>query len=392
MGEPVIVAAVRTPVGRGIKGALKDVRPENLAALAIDAVLDRASALKPALVDDVVLGCATPEGPQGLNIGRMAMLMTRLPDTTPGMTVNRYCSSGLEVIAQASDRILAGRSRATIAGGVESMSAVPLAGYNVTANPDLFRTRPEAYISMGLTAENVAAQFKVSREDQDLFAQQSHDRALAAQKNGWFDGQLVPVPYKIVSTDAKGRPQVQELKLEKDEGPRADSSLEKLAKLKPAFKSDGTVTAGNSSQISDGAAAVLIVDRALAEELGLKPLARLIAYQVRGVAPEIMGIGPIAAVPRALAEAKLDMKDIGVIELNEAFAAQSLAVVRELKMDPAKVNVNGGAIALGHPLGATGTKLTVQIVAEMHRRNLRYGLVTMCIGGGMGAAGIFEKL
>lgn len=391
MAEPVIVAAVRTPVGRGIRGALKDVRPENLAALAIDAVLDRAPALKPERVDDVVLGCATPEGPQGLNIGRMAMLMTRLPDTTTGMTVNRYCSSGLEVIAQASDRIAAGRTKVTIAGGVESMSAVPLAGYNVTANPDLFRARPEAYITMGLTAENVAAQYKISREDQDIFSQQSHERALKAQKEGYFQGQLVAVPYKTIGADVKGRPVVNESKLEADEGPRADSSLEKLAKLKPAFKPDGTVTAGNSSQISDGAAAVLLMDRAVAEELGLKPLARLIAYQVRGVGPEVMGIGPVAAIPRALAEAGLTLKDIGVIELNEAFAAQALAVIRELKLDPAKVNVHGGAIALGHPLGATGTKLSVQVIAEMHRRNLKYGMVSMCIGGGMGAAGIFEK-
>lgn len=393
MPEAVLVSAVRTPVGRAPKGALSTTRPDDLAATALRGALDRVKGLEKREIDDVILGCALPEGEAGLDLARWAILRAGLPVEIPGVTVNRLCSSGLEAIAQADQRIRAGGCRVVIAGGAESMSLIPMGGLKPSPNPWMAEHYPAALLTMGLTAERVARHHHVSREDQDAFALASHQKALAAQAAGRFDDELIPVPVTLTSPDGKpGKLQVQEKNFAADEGPRADTSAEALAKLKPVFHANGSVTAGNSSQTSDGAAAAVLMEAGHAHRLGVKPLARLVAYAAVGCLPEEMGMGPVTAVPKALERAGLKLEDIGVIELNEAFAAQALAVIRQLGLDPAKVNVNGGAIALGHPLGCTGAKLTATLLQEMERRKLRYGMVTMCVGGGMGAAGIFERL
>ena len=393
MTEAVIVSAVRTPVGRAPKGALATTRPDDLAAIAMGGALERVPGLDRAEVDDVILGCAMPEGEQGYNIGRFAALRAQLPVDVPGATVNRLCASGLEAIAQGDMRIRAGHMRVVIAGGAESMSMIPMGGSKPSPNPWLAEHYPASLLTMGLTAERVARHYKISRQDQDAFALGSHKKALAAQAAKKFDEELVSVKVTSAAPGAKaGKPTVTETVFAADEGPRADTSAEALAALKPVFHAAGTVTAGNASQTSDGAAATVLMEAGRAKELGIAPLARLVAYAVAGCLPEEMGVGPIYAVPKALKMAGLKLEDIELIEFNEAFAAQALAVMRELGMDPAKVNVNGGAIALGHPLGCTGAKLTATLLAEMKRRNARYGMVTMRVGGGMGAAGIFERL
>ena len=389
--EAVIVAAARTAVGRAKRGSLASVRPDEMIVAVIQELMRRAAPLRPEDIDDVILGCAFPEGEQGMNIGRMAALRAGLPIGVPGQTVNRFCSSGLQTIADGAAAILAGLADVVIAGGTESMSMVPMAGNKFSPNPGFAADQPEVYTSMGLTAENVSVKYGVNREDQDAFALASHQKAVAAIDAGRFRDDIVPLKVEIVEAGGKGR-SVREFVFEVDEGPRRDTSAESLAKLKPAFKQNGTVTAGNSSQMSDGAAAVVVMSAEKAKQVGLKPLARFVTYAVGGVPPEIMGVGPVEAIPKALRRAGLKLDDIDLIELNEAFAAQSLAVLRTLEIDPEKANVNGGAIALGHPLGCTGAKLTTQLLSEMKRRRLRYGMVTMCIGGGMGAAGIFESL
>lgn len=393
MPEAVVVSAVRTPVGRAPKGALSTTRPDDLAAIALNGALARVPGLDRAEIDDVILGCAQPEGESGWNMARMVALRARLPVEVPGVTVNRLCSSGLEAIALADLRIRAGGDRVVVAGGAETMSMLPFGGLKPRPNPWLAESYPAALLTMGLTAERVARHYGVSREDQDAFALASHRKAIAAQAAGRFDEELIPVVVTTATPGTKaGKPVATEKVFAADEGPRADTSLEALAKLKPAFHAQGTVTAGNASQTSDGAAAVVLMDAARAQELGIQPLARLVAYAVTGCLPEEMGIGPITAIPKALKRAGLALGDIGLIELNEAFAAQALAVIRALGLDPERVNVNGGAIALGHPLGCTGAKLTATLLSEMRLRQARYGLVTMCAGGGMGAAGIFERL
>ena len=391
MKEAVIVAAVRTAVGRAKRGTLVDVRPDEMAAVVIKEVLRRAEPVRPEDIEDVIMGCAFPEGEQGMNVARVALLRAGLPYTVPGQTVNRFCSSGLQTIAIAAQQIMAGMGSCIIAGGVESMSMVPMTSNKFVPNPWLVENYPQAYVSMGQTAENVARKYGISREDQDQFGYRSHMRAIAAQDAGKFADEIVPLEIEQVVLE-DGKQVTRRIVFDADEGPRRDTSLEKMARLKPAFARHGTVTAGNSSQMSDGAAAVLVMERERAESLGLKPLARFVGYAVGGVPPELMGIGPTVAVPRVLQLTGLSLDDIGLIELNEAFAAQSLAVIRELGLDEEITNVNGGAIALGHPLGCTGAKLTVQILNEMARREVQFGLVTMCIGGGMGAAGIFERL
>jgi len=393
MPEAVIVSAVRTPVGRAPKGSLATTRPDDLAATALGAALERVPALDKTEIDDVILGCAQPEGEAGFNMARFAALRAGFPVEVPGVTVNRLCASGLEAIAQADMRIRTGTDRVVVAGGAESMSMIPMGGSKPSPNPWLAENYPASLLTMGLTAERVARNYNVSREDQDAFALGSHQKALAAQAAGRFEGELVPVTVTTATPGPKaGKPQVSETVFGADEGPRADTSAEALARLKPAFHVQGTVTAGNASQTSDGAAAAVLMDAGRARELGLQPLARLVAYTATGCLPEEMGIGPIRAIPRALKMAGLTLDDIGLIELNEAFAAQALAVIRTLGLDPDKVNVNGGAIALGHPLGCTGAKLTATLLQEMKRRQVHYGMVTMCVGGGMGAAGIFERL
>jgi len=393
MPEAVLVSAVRTPVGRAPKGALSTTRPDDLAATALCGALDRIPGLNRAEIDDVILGCAQPEGEQGWNIARMAALRASLPVEIPGVTVNRLCSSGLEAIALADLRIRLGGDRVVVAGGAESMSLIPLGGLKPSPNPWLAEHYPSALLTMGLTAERVARRYQIPREDQDAFALASHQKALAAQAAGRFAEELVPVTVTIAVPGAKaGKPTVTETVLAADEGPRADTSLEALANLKPAFHAQGTVTAGNSSQTSDGAAAAVLMEAGRARELGIRPLGRLVAYAATGCLPEEMGVGPITAIPKALKLAGLSLDEIGLIELNEAFAAQALAVIRVLGLDPERINVNGGAIALGHPLGCTGAKLTATLLGEMRRRQVRYGMVTMCVGGGMGAAGIFELL
>ena len=387
MKEAVIVSAVRTAVGRARRGALASYRPDEMAAVVIGEVLDRAAVVEPELVEDVHLGCAMPEGEQGMNVARIALLRAGLPYTVPGQTINRFCSSGLQTIALAAERIMAGFGTCMVAGGTESMSLVPMISNKFAPNPWLAENYPGVYMSMGLTAERVADEFGVSREDQDEFGYQSHIRAIAAQDAGKFDDEIVPIQVDTVTANGATT-----AAFTADEGPRRDTTLDAMAKLKPAFKQNGTVTAGNSSQMSDGAAAVLVMEREMAESFGLKPLVRYLGLSSAGVRPEVMGIGPLEAIPKVLKLTGLNLSDMGVIELNEAFAAQALAVIRELGLDRNKVNVNGGAIALGHPLGCTGAKLTVQIIHEMLRKGHRYGLVTMCIGGGMGAAGIFEHL
>jgi len=393
MPEAVLVSAVRTPVGRAPKGALSTTRPDDLAAIALTGALDRIPALDRAEIDDVLLGCAQPEGEQGWNIARWAALRAGLPVEIPGVTVNRLCSSGLEAIALADLRIRSGGDRVVIAGGAESMSLLPMGGLKPSPNPYMAEHYPASLLTMGLTAERVARHYNVSREDQDAFALLSHQKAVAAQAAGRFDDELIPVQVTTAIPGTKaGKPQVRETIFAADEGPRADTSAEALAKLKPAFHAQGTVTAGNASQTSDGAAAAILMDASRARELGIPPLARLVAYAATGCLPEEMGIGPISAIPKALHRAGLTLNDIGLIEFNEAFAAQALAVIRVLSLDPERINVNGGAIALGHPLGCTGAKLTATLLGEMRRRQVRYGMVTMCVGGGMGAAGIFELL
>ncbi|MFZ0663061.1 MAG: acetyl-CoA C-acyltransferase [Acidobacteriaceae bacterium] len=374
-----IAAAVRTAVGKAPRGALATTRPDELAAVALRGALARVPQLDPAEIEDVILGCAMPEGEQGMNVARIASLRAGLPVRASAMTVNRFCSSGLQAIALAADAVRAGRARVVLAGGTESMSMVPMGGNKFTANPWLIDHYPDVYLSMGLTAENVARKYGITREQADEFALGSHRRAMAAIRAGRFEEEIVP------ATVANG-----EFKI--DEGPRADTSAEALAKLKPAFHAKGTVTAGNSSQTSDGAAAAVVLSEEHARELNIKPMARFVSFATAGVAPEIMGIGPVDAIPKALKLAGLTLDQIDLIELNEAFAAQSLAVIEQAGFDPAKVNVNGGAIALGHPLGCTGAKLTATILHELKRRKLRYGLVTMCVGGGMGAAGVFERI
>ena len=390
--EPVIVAAARTPVGKAKRGSLATVRPEDMAAEVIKALLKRAPALSPEELDDLIIGCAFPEGEQGMNMSRLIGFRAGLPVSVPTETINRFCSSGVQSIAHAAFAIMAGQIQAAIAGGVESMSMVPMTGYKFAPNPYLAANYPEAFTSMGLTAENVAEKYGVSREDQDAFALRSHQRAIKAVESGLFDPELVPIEVDLVTPGDNGKPQHKRFTFARDEGPRADTSTEALARLKPAFKEGGTVTAGNASQMSDGAAGVVIMSRAKAEALGLQPLARFVAFAAAGVPPEIMGIGPVEAIPKALKIAGLSLSDIGLIELNEAFASQSLAVIRTLGLDEEITNVNGGAIALGHPLGATGAKLTTQLLYEMKRRDVEFGMVTMCIGGGMGAAAIFQRI
>ena len=393
MPEAVLVSAVRTPVGRAPKGALSTTRPDDLAATALNGALERVPSLDRAEIDDVILGCAQPEGEQGWNIARFSALRAGLPVEVPGVTVNRLCSSGLEAIALADLRIRSGGDRVVVAGGAESMSLLPFGGLKPSPNPWLAAHYPAALLTMGLTAERVARHYGVSREEQDAFALASHQKAVAAQAEGRFADELIPVPVTTAVPGAKaGKPVVAERVFAADEGPRADTSAEALAKLKPAFHAQGTVTAGNSSQTSDGAAAAVLMEAGRARELGIRPLARLVAYAATGCLPEEMGIGPITAIPKALSQAGLTLDEIGLIEFNEAFAAQALAVIRVLGLDPERINVNGGAIALGHPLGCTGAKLTATLLSEMRRRQVRYGMVTMCVGGGMGAAGIFELL
>jgi acetyl-CoA acyltransferase len=391
MKEAVIVSGARTAVGKAPRGTLRTTRPDDLAATAITEALRRAPGFDPTEVEDVILGCAKPEGPQGFNIARVAAMRAGLPVTVAGQTVNRFCSSGLQTIASAAERIMCGFGIAIVAGGAESMS-LTMSNATFSPNPTLVDASPEHYISMGLTAERVAAKYGISRDDQDDYALRSHTRALNAVQSGRFDPEIAPVKVTFSSVRADGRPDHREIEFRRDEGPRADTSALALASLKPVFARKGTVTAGNSSQTSDGAAAVLVMERQRAEELNLKPLARFVGFAVAGVPPEIMGIGPVESIPKVLKLTGLSLDDIGLIELNEAFAAQTLAVMRTIGLDPDRVNVNGGAIALGHPLGASGTKLTVQLIYEMLRRNVRYGMVTMCIGGGMGASGIFENL
>lgn len=391
--EAVIVAAARTAVGRAKKGSLATTRPDDMASEVISDLLKRVEVLDPADIDDVILGCAFPEGEQGMNMARMVALRAGLPESVPAQTVNRFCSSGLQTIALAANAIMAGQATTIIAGGTESMSMVPMTGLKYAPNPFFAAESPVVYTNMGLTAENVAEKYSVNRADQDEFAYRSHKNANRAVESGLFDPEITPFEVEIVEPGSNGdAPKVREFTFRRDEGPRADTSLEALGKLRAVFKVNGTVTAGNSSQMSDGAAGAIVMSKAKAEELGLEPMVRFVAYAVGGVAPELMGIGPTVAVPKVLALAGLELSDIGLIELNEAFAAQGLAVMRELGMDPEITNVNGGAIAMGHPLGCTGAKLTTQLIYEMKRRDVQFGLVTMCIGGGMGAAGVFENL
>ncbi len=393
MKESIVIAdAVRTPCGKANKGSLRFTRPDTLAGLVIRDLLDRIPALDPKEVDDVIFGCAFPEATQGMNVARQGAILGGLPDSVPAMTINRFCSSGLQAIAIAAERIASGASDLIIAGGVESMSQVPMGGYTMRPNPDLMEQRPEVYISMGLTAEKVADSYEVSREDQDRFALESHQKAVEAWNKNLFDSQITPVKVKRTFVSGDGEMAEEESEFRVDEGPRKDTSIEALSGLRPVFRQGGSVTAGNSSQMNDAASAVVVMSEKTARQLKLEPKARYCGYATAGVAPEIMGIGPIEAVPKVLELTGLKLSDIDLIELNEAFAAQSLAVIRELEFDPEIVNVNGGAIAMGHPLGCTGAKLTTQIIYELARRNDRYGLVTMCVGGGMGAAGIFERL
>jgi acetyl-CoA acyltransferase len=392
MAEAVLIDCLRTAAGKAPRGALRNTRPDDLAATVMRALLDRYPQVAQDDIEDVILGCAMPEGEAGSNMARMAALRAGLPVTTPGMTINRFCSSGLQAIAMAADRIRAGGAHILIAGGSESMSMIPMGGNKPAPNSWLVDTHPEVYMNMGLTAERLRTKYGVSREDADAFALSSHQKALAAQAEGRFADEIVPVKVEAVEMNGGAKPRRTETIFDRDEGPRGDTSLEALAKLKPVFHANGTVTAGNSSQTSDGAAAALVMSEKKARELGLKPKARFVSFATAGVPPEIMGIGPVVAIPKALALAGLKLDDIGVIELNEAFAAQALAVMRVAGLDPEKVNLNGGAIALGHPLGCTGAKLTATILREMERRKARYGLVTMCVGGGQGAAGIFERI
>jgi acetyl-CoA acyltransferase len=392
MIDAVIVSAARTPVGKAPTGSLRHARPDDLAAAVLTEALRRAPGLDPAEIDDVILGCAMPEAEQGLNVARIASLRAGLPVSASAMTVNRFCASGLQAIAQAAERIAAGQATAILAGGTESMSLVPIGGHKIAPNPTLVERYPDVYLTTGLVAENHARELKITRDAQDAFALTSHQKALLASDSGLFDQEIVPVTTRSVETGNGTGPTIREVTIRSDEGPRRDTSLEALRKLRPAFHVNGTVTAGNSSQMSDGAAAVLIMSAGRARELNMAPLARFVTFTTAGVEPERFGLGPVPAVQKALARSGLTLDEIDLVELNEAFAAQVLACLQSLPIDPERLNVNGGAIALGHPLGCTGAKLTTSLVYEMRRRDARYGLVTMCVGGGMGAAGIFERL
>jgi acetyl-CoA acyltransferase len=391
MKEAVIVSAVRTAVGKAPKGTLRNTRSDELGAAAIKDAVGRAG-VDASLIDDVIMGCAFPEAEQGMNVARTASVLAGLPLETSAMTVNRYCSSGLQTIAIAAERIMAGGADAIVAGGLESMTVIPMGGNTFRPNPRLADSYPDYYLNMGLTAENLARKYEITREQADEFSYGSHRKALAAIAEGKFTDEIVPMNVVVDEIDDKGRVRRKEIVFAQDEGPRADTSMEGLAKLKAVFHANGTVTAGNASQMSDGAAAAVVMSADKAAELGIKPMARFVSFATAGCLPEEMGIGPVYAIPKALKLAGLTLDQIDVIELNEAFAAQGLSVMKVLEIDPAKVNVNGGAVALGHPLGCTGAKLTATILQEMKRRNARYGMVTMCVGGGMGAAGIFERL
>ncbi len=391
MRDVVIASSVRTPVGRAFKGTLRSTRPDELAAVAIKGALELVPQLDPKEIEDVILGCAMPEAEQGMNVARIASLRAGLPVEVSALTINRFCSSGLQAIAMAAERIMAGGAEVVIAGGTESMTMIPMGGHKISPNPWLVDHYPDAYLSMGLTAERLSKRFGITRQAADEFSLGSHQKALAAIQAGKFVDETVSVPVSF-STPNGSKPKRQEIVFKVDEGPRADTSLEALSALKPAFHVKGTVTAGNSSQMSDGAAAAVVMSAERAQTLGIKPLARYVSFATAGYKPEEMGLGPVYAIPKTLKLAGLKLSDIDVIELNEAFAAQSLAVIKEGGLDPEKINVNGGAIALGHPLGCTGAKLTATVIRELKRRNARYGMVTMCVGGGMGAAGIFENV
>jgi acetyl-CoA acyltransferase len=391
MKEAYIVSTVRTAIGKAPRGTLHSVRPDDLGAIAVQGAIAKIPNLDPEQIEDVIMGCAFPEGEQGFNLGRIVARRAGLPDAVPGCTVNRFCASGLQTIAMASQAIISGQADLIVAGGAESMSLMPMGGNYLALNPALVSASPNTYISMGITAENVAQEFNISRQDQDQFALRSHKKALAAITKGLFKPEIVPVKFSE-TLYVEGKTQTIERVFESDEGPRTDTSMEALAGLKPVFHVKGTVTAGNSSQMSDGAAAAVIMSQRMVNQLQVRPMAKLLGYAVAGVAPEIMGIGPVVAVPKVLHQVGLTLDEIGLIELNEAFAGQSLAVIRKLGLDEDIINVNGGAIALGHPLGCTGAKLTATLLHEMQRRGIRYGMITMCIGGGMGAAGVFENL
>jgi len=392
MRDAVIVSAVRTAVGKAPKGTLRNTRPDEMGAAVIEEALRRAAGLEKSEIEDVIMGCAMPEAEQGMNVARAAAIRAGLPVETSAMTINRFCSSGLQSIAIAADRIRTGGAEVIVAGGLETMSLIPMGGHIIRPNPYLVEHYPDFYLNMGLATENVARKYEVSRKEQDAFALRSHTRAAAAQDAGKFDEEVVPLKVAFEELNEKGRKATREVAFKVDEGVRRDTSEEGLAKLKPAFHVKGTITAGNASQMSDGAAACVVMSDARARELNLKPLARFVAYATAGCPPEEMGIGPVYAIPKVLKIAGLRLEDVDVIELNEAFAAQTLAVIKTLSLDPERVNVNGGAIALGHPLGCTGAKLTASILRELERRGGRYGMVTMCVGGGMGAAGIFERV
>ena len=391
MNEAVIVDCLRTAVGKAPRGTLKNTRPDDMAATVFDELLKRHPQVQKSDIDDVILGCANPEAESGMNMARVAALRAGFPDTVPGVTINRFCSSGLQAIAMAAEKIRSGGAEILLAGGAESMSLVPMSGHKFAPNPWMVDHIPQIYMGMGLTAEEVYRKYNVSREDQDQFSYRSHQNALKAQAEGKFDEEIVPLEVDYTGL-SNGKASTKKSVFKKDEGPRADTSTDALGKLRPVFHAAGTVTAGNSSQTSDGAAAAIVMSEKKAKELGLKPMARFVSFAVGGVPPEVMGIGPIVAIPKALKLAGLKLEDIGVVELNEAFAVQALAVAREVGLNMDTLNVNGGAIALGHPLGCTGAKLTATILREMERRKARYGMVTMCIGGGQGAAGIFERL
>ena len=392
MKEAVVVTALRTPVGKANKGTLKDMRPDDMAATVIANAIQRTPELRSSEIDDVILGCAMPEAEQGMNVARIASLRAGLPPEVSAITINRFCSSGLQSIAFAAERIMCGSAEVIVAGGTESMSLVPMAGHKFIPNPYLVDTYPDVYLSMGLTAENLANKYRISREAQDQFSLRSHQNAIRAIESGNFKNEIVPLDIAVDHLNSKRKKETRQIRFEVDEGPRPDTSLEVLAKLKPAFHATGTITAGNSSQMSDGAAVAVVTSKENARQRGWKPMGKFVSFATAGVRPEEMGIGPAAAIPKALKIAKLSLEEIGLIELNEAFAAQALAVIREANLDLNKINVNGGAIALGHPLGCTGAKLTATLLNEMRRRQVQFGMVTMCVGGGMGAAGIFELI
>ena len=391
MQDAYIVSTVRTPVGKAEKGTLRHMRPDDLGAIAVMGAINKLPELEPYQIDDIIFGCAFPESEQGFNLGRVIAQRAGLPDTVAGCTINRFCASGLQAIAMATQSVMAGQTDVMVAGGAESMSLIPMGGHRIAPNPGLLYDKPDAYCTMGITAENVASAYDIARADQDAFALRSHHHALDAIQSGRFTDEIIPVPLKETRY-VDGQAQTVETLFDTDEGPRPDTSLDALAHLKPVFRINGSVTAGNSSQKSDGAAATVIMSGDRVKMLNVQPMARLLGYAVAGVPPEIMGIGPVEAVPKVLKQVNLTLNDIGLIELNEAFAAQALAVIRKLDLNGTIINVNGGAIALGHPLGCTGAKLTATLLHEMKRRSIRYGMVTMCIGGGMGAAGVFENL